>query len=72
MVSTLGKAIAPIIPSKFSDVVLTRKEVDRFSWSTAEATADVKNRNLPLSNKLEPSFGPLYQKWLSRSTGARG
>jgi hypothetical protein len=72
MVSTLGKAIAPIIPSKFSDVVLTRKEVDRFSWSTAEANADVKNRNLPLSNKLEPSFGPLYQKWLSRSTGAKG
>jgi hypothetical protein len=71
MVSTLGKAIAPIIPSKFSDVVLTRKEVDKFSWSTAEATADVKNRNLPLASKMEPSFGPLYAKWLSRSTGAQ-
>lgn len=70
MVSTLGKAIAPIIPSKFSDVVLTKKEVDKFSWSTAESTADVKNRNLPLSSKLEPSFKQMYDKWLTRSQGA--
>lgn len=71
MVSTLGKAIAPIIPSKFSDVVLTKKEVDRFYWSTAEANADVKNRNLPLASKLEPSFKALYEKWLTRSKGAQ-
>lgn len=67
MVSTLGKAIAPIIPSKFSDVVLTKKEVDKFYWSTAESTADVKNRNLPLKDKQEPSFGPLYEKWKQRN-----
>jgi len=71
MVSTLGKAIAPIIPAKFSDVVLTKKDTNKFSWSTAEANADVKNRNLALSSGLPPSFQPLYDKWLSRSTGAR-
>ena len=71
MVSTLGKAIAPIIPSKFSDVVLTKKDVNKFSWSTAEANADVKNRNLPLGSGLQPSFGPLYEKWLSRAKGAQ-
>jgi hypothetical protein len=71
-VSTLGKAIAALIPPKFSDVVLTKKEIDKFYWSTAESNADVKNRNLPLASKLEPSFIPLYEKWLSRSTGAQG
>jgi len=70
MVSTLGKAIAPLIPSKFSDVVLTKKAVDKFTWSTAESNADVKNRNLPLKDNQAPSFGPLYEKWLSRAKGA--
>src|ERR1700674_5132719 len=71
MVSTLGKAIAPIIPSKFSVVVLCKKEVANFSWSTAESNADVKNRNLALSNKLPADFGPMYEKWKTRSVGAQ-
>jgi len=68
-VSTLGKAIAGTIPPLFSDVVLTKKDVDKFFWSTAEANADVKNRNLPLKAGQAPSFAPLYQKWLERSKG---
>jgi AAA domain len=71
MVSTLGKAIAPIIPSKFSDVVLCKKDTNTFSWSTAEANADVKNRNLPLHNKLPPDFAPMYRRWQERSEGAQ-
>lgn len=69
MVSTLGKAIAPTIPALFSDVVLTKKDVDKFTWSTAESQADVKNRNLPLKSGMPASFKPLYEKWLSRSKG---
>jgi hypothetical protein len=69
MVSTLGKAIAPQIPAKFSDVVLTKKDVDKFTWSTAESTADVKNRNLPLKAGMPADFGPLYTKWKSRASG---
>lgn len=69
MMSTLGKAINGILPTKFSDVVICRKEVDKFYWSTAASNADVKNRNLPLSDKIAPDFGPLYEKWLSRSKG---
>jgi len=69
MMSTLGRAIAPTLPSKFSDVILTKKAVDKFTWSTAETTADVKNRNLALKDNLPPSFGPLYEKWKSRASG---
>lgn len=69
MVSTLGKALAPKIPSMFSDVVLTKKDIDKFTWSTAESTADVKNRNLALKAGLPADFGPLYAKWKSRASG---
>ena len=69
MVSTLGKAIAPQIPTKFSDVVLAKKDIDKFTWSTAESTADVKNRNLPLKAGQPANFGPLYEKWKSRASG---
>jgi AAA domain len=72
MPATLGKAINGLVPTKFSDVIYARKEVDKFSWSTAESQVDVKNCNLPLSSKLDPSFVPLYEKWLSRASGARG
>ncbi|HEY5955040.1 MAG TPA: AAA family ATPase [Polyangiaceae bacterium] len=66
MVSTLGKALAPKIPPMFSDVILTKREGTKFSWSTAEPTADTKTRNLPLREGLEPSFGPIIAKWRSR------
>lgn len=66
-VSAPGKAISAVIPSKFSDVVLTKKDIDKFYWSTAEAQADVKNRNLPIKDKMAPDFGPLYKKWLERN-----
>lgn len=69
MVSTLGKAIAPTIPALFSDVVLTKKDVDKFTWSTAESQADVKNRNLPLKQGMPADFAPLFKKWKSRASG---
>ena len=70
MPATLGKAINGIVPTKFSDVIYARKDVNKFSWSTAESQVDVKNCNLPLSSNLAPDFGPLYEKWLQRSRGA--
>jgi hypothetical protein len=71
MPSTLGKAINGVIPTKFSDVIYARKDTDKFSWSTAESQVDVKHCNLPLKSGMAPSFGPLYDKWLSRSAGAK-
>lgn len=67
MVSTLGKKLAPRLPRFFSDVVYTKKEVDRFFWSTASPGVDTKQRNLPLGDKLLPSFVPLLETWKQRA-----
>lgn len=70
MVSTLGKAIAPIIPSLFNDVILTKRNVDKFEWSTAESTADVKNGYLPINAHLAPDFAQIVDEWKLRSEAA--
>lgn len=68
-VSTLGKALAPKIPAMFSDVILTVREGTNFYWSTANTQADLKTRNLPLSDKIAPDFSAIYKKWKSRQEG---
>lgn len=67
--STLGKALAPRIPQMFSDVILCKREGEKWFWSTADAQADLKMRNLPLSTNLPPDFGPVVAKWRSRAEG---
>jgi hypothetical protein len=63
MASTLGKKLAPKIPRFFSDVVYAKKDGAKFSWTTVEPGADLKNRNLPLRDNLAPDFGPLIESW---------
>lgn len=65
-VSTLGRALAPKLPPMFSDVILSVREGTKFSWSTANALADLKTRNLPLAEGILPHFGQIFQKWKSR------
>jgi hypothetical protein len=69
-IATLGKALAPKIPPMFSDVVLAYREGDKFLWSTLNSNAIVKNRNLPISDKLAPDFGQIVAKWKARSLSA--
>ena len=66
MVSTLGKALAPKLPPMFSDVILTERSGSTFTWNTGSAMADVKTRNLPISEKIAPGFGQIIDKWKSR------
>jgi hypothetical protein len=66
MVSTLGKALAPKLPPMFSDVILTVREGNKFTWDTGSAIADVKTRNLKIAQGLPASFGPIIEKWKSR------
>ena len=66
MVSTLGKALPPKLPSMFSDVILAVRKVDKWYWDTASALADVKTRNLPISNTNAPTFKTIIDKWKSR------
>ena len=66
MVSTLGKALAPKLPPMFSDVILTVREGDKFTWDTGSAMADVKTRNLPIKSGQPADFGAIIKKWLAR------
>lgn len=66
MVSTLGRALAPKIPSLFSDVILTVREGTKWTWDTGSILADVKARNMPFASGQLPSFTPLVEKWKSR------
>jgi hypothetical protein len=52
----LGSKLAPRVPRMFSDVILARKDGDQFWWSTVAPYYDLKSRNLPLRDRLPPSF----------------
>lgn len=68
MVSTLGKAIAPKLPAMFSDVILTVRTGDKWTWDTASAMADVKTRNLPIQANNPQNFEVIFSKWASRNS----
>lgn len=70
MVSTLGKALAPKFPAMFSDVVLTERQGDKWTWNTASAMADVKTRNLPIKSDNSPDFKLVFDKWISRNAAS--
>lgn len=70
MASTLGKALAPKIPAMFSDVILTVRNGDKWSWDTASALADLKTRNLPIKADQPPTFAPIVAKWKARAATA--
>lgn len=64
MASTLGKKLAPRLPRFFSDVVLCKREGAKFSWSTGASNVDLKARNLPISENIEPTFKLIFDKWM--------
>jgi len=66
MVSTLGKALAPKIPSMFSDVIMAVRNGDKWLWDTSSPMADLKTRNLPIAGNLAPDFKPVIDKWKGR------
>lgn len=70
MPSTPGKAIQGIITQPFSDVILSRREGATFWWDTADSSADLKTRNLPIQSKLPADFGAIYQRWKARAEAA--
>ena len=70
MASTLGRKLAPKIPRFFSDVIMAEKSVGttgpRYTWSTVTPGADLKARNLPDRDGLEPHFGQIIDNWKKR------
>ena len=70
MASTLGKALAPKIPAMFSDVILTVRQGDKWTWDTANVMADLKTRNLPIKSDNPPTFAGIVKKWQTRRDAA--
>lgn len=66
MVATLGKKLAPKIPKMFTEVVLAKRDGDKFSWSTAEPNTILKTSVLPISRNLEPSFRLCVERYEKR------
>jgi hypothetical protein len=74
MVSTLGRKLAPKIPRFFSEVVFASRSVKKtdkgqeatFLWSTVEPQMDLKNRSLPISDKITPDFSQLVSAYTER------
>lgn len=65
MASTLGAKLAPKIPRYFDDVIQCDRKVDQFYWTTAAMNVDLKARNLPISDKLSPTFVQVAEAWKS-------
>jgi hypothetical protein len=74
MTSTLGRKLAPKIPRFFSEVVYAQrmKEDPKFRWSTLDNAADLKNRILPVGDKLQPDFKAVAEGYKNRVALARG
>lgn len=66
MVSTLGKKLAPKVSPMFSDVILSVRNGKEWKWDTANPQADLKTRNLPVSNNIEPNFSLILHRWSQR------
>lgn len=66
MASAIGRALSPILPRNFTDVILTKRNGTTFVWDTADPQADLKARNAPISATLPPSFVPLLAAWRKR------
>lgn len=54
--SALGRKNAPEILKMFSDIVLCRRDGQRFFWSTQEANTTVKHRFLPIAPDIKPDY----------------
>ncbi len=66
-ISLLGQRLAPKIPRLFGDVIAAQRTGGDFTWSTVAYGLELKCRSLPFSDKLEPSFEPIVQKWRERN-----
>lgn len=65
MTSTLGRKLAPKLSRFFSEVIYAKrvKEAPQFRWSNIDDQADLKNRSLPIGDKLDPDFGPIVKAY---------
>lgn len=63
MLSLPGRKLANKLPRFWSDVLISRRDVDKYYWTTVQANADVKTRHLSLSATLPPNYATLLANW---------
>lgn len=68
MAAALGRKNAPRIARYFSEIVLCKRNGTKFSWATTDTQADLKNRALPISADLPPSFKSAVDVYRRRLT----
>lgn len=56
MPAALGRKLAPKLARMFGEVVLASRKPSGFNWATTDNEADLKNRSLPVSQTIAPSF----------------
>jgi len=61
-ISTLGQALAPELLKPWDEVILARRDGDKFLWSTSESDVDLKSRSLKFSDEIEPDFKQFFTK----------
>jgi hypothetical protein len=71
MPRTIGSAIASELSPLFSEVISTIREGDKWYWDTANSSADLKTRYLPISTKIRPDFAQICDPWLKAATAAK-
>jgi len=64
--AALGSKLGPRIPRFFSEVIRAIRDANGFTWSTADSSLALKNRALPVSSKLEPTFEPIIDVYRRR------
>lgn len=69
-VATIGKALPPVIPPMFSDVIYAVRDGTKWTWNTAGTGVVTKARNLAWAENLTPSFTPIFERWKQRSEAA--
>jgi len=60
-ISTLGNKLAPELVKLPDEIIYTRREGDKFKWSTIESGIDLKSRCLPWSDDIEPDFAQMFE-----------
>jgi hypothetical protein len=65
-VRSVGQALAPEIPTIFSEVLYTVREADRFYWDTVAYGVEAKTRSLGYRGKIDPNFAQIMDLWLKR------
>jgi hypothetical protein len=64
MPMTPGKALSPLVPQQFDEVLRAIREGDKFHWSNMEARSICKARYLKLSKTISADHKDIFNAWM--------